>query len=390
MELKEFTSRMQPGINIGNALENFIRMDSSVDKLKRTIIFNEDNTKVQIKFEDYSVMKDGQPKTSIFNSYEELARTTEITEDNIKYIASLGFKSVRLPVYMSYHYNWETHDYDEYWINHIRNIVNWIVENGMICVISMFHEQELNTPVRVENWQDLDNNPNMKKMINVWTKLSEVFKDYSHETVAFELVNEMRLHNYSDTIINYDYLMSVAADIYKRLFDVVRNSGGENANRFIGIYGYTCDYKMLVEKFAPYMDKLFDENVYLTTFVFDDVTFTLCCNEESTRKTWGTDADKKVLDNVFKYMTDAQESIGRPIVISEYGTESYINCDEREFLTNEQVQQYRHDCIENIRYTKMLADKHNIPAMLWDTGYFIDRRINEADPLIYDAMFNNK
>ena len=389
MNLKEFTSKLQPGINLGNTLENVIFMNETIDKIRRTVTFNDDNTKVNIKFEDFTQLTDGKPKTTIFASYEQLYRTPEITKENINYIASLGFRSVRLPVCMSYHYNWNNRDYDEYWINHIKNVVDYIIESGMICVISLFHEQEMNTEVSVANWQNLDTNPNMKKMENAWKKLCDMFKEYSTDTLAFELVNEMRLHNYYDTIINYDYLMNVAANIYKRLFDVVRNSGGNNSKRFLGIYGYTCDYDMLIEKFAPYIDELYDENVYLTTFMFDDVGFTLCCGEEQTRKTWGTSEDKEFMENNFKYMSKAQDEIGRPIVIAEYGIESYINCDEKSFLTDEQVQQYRHDCIENVRYTVQMSNKYNIPAMLWDTNYFVDRRSNQVDQLLYEAIFEN-
>lgn len=391
MTLHEFTAKLNPGINLGNTLENIIRMDTgNMDKLRRIVTFNEDNTKVNIRFEDYSIFKDGKPKVTEFSAYEQLAKTPEITKENIEYIASLGFKSVRLPVCMSYHYNWDTKTYDEYWIKHVKDVVDWIIQSGMICILSLFHEQEVNTEVSVANWQNLDSNPNMERINRAWAKLSDVFKDYSNDTLAFELINEMRLHNYYDTIVNYDYLISVAVDIYHRAFKTVRESGGNNATRILGVYGYTVDYQMLVEKFAPYMNDAFDENTYLTTFVFDDVGFTLCCNEEKTPKTWGSDADKKVLDNVFEYMVKAQETIGRPIVISEYGTESYINCAEKAFLTDAQVQEYRKSCIENIGYTKMLADKYNIPLFLWDTNYYIDRKMNMVDPLIHEAMFNYK
>lgn len=389
MNLKEFTSRLQPGINLGNTLENVIFMNEQIDKIRRTVTFNDDNTKVNIKFEDFNQIIDGKPKTTVFTSYEQLYRNSDITEENIKYISSLGYKSVRLPICMSYHYNWNTGDYDEYWIKRIKCVVDWIINNGMICIVSLFHEQELNTPRSVANWQNLDTNPNMQKINNAWVKLSEIFKDYSVDSLAFELVNEMRLHNYDEIIINYDYLISVAANIYKKLFDTVRNSGGNNKNRFIGIYGYTCQYDILVEKFIPYMNKLYDENVYLATFMFDDPEFTLCCGEENARKTWGTDADKVQIENTFKQIIEAQSKSNRPIVISEWGVESYINCDERQFLSNAQVQQYRHDCIEVVKYTKMLIEKYNIPAFFWDTGYFVDRRINQVDPLLYAAMFEN-
>lgn len=390
MDLKEFTSNLQPGISLGNTLENVIIMNEQIDKIRRTVTFNDDNTKVSIKFEDFNQLTDGKPKTTIFSSYEQLYRNPDITEENIEYFASLGYKSVRLPVCMSYHYDWNTGDYDEYWIKRIKCVVDWIINNGMICIISLFHEQELNTPRSVDNWQNLDTNPNMKKMNNAWAKLSEIFKDYSVDSLAFELVNEMRLHNYDEIIINYDYLISVAANIYKKLFDTIRNSGGNNKNRFIGMYGYTCDYDILIDKFVPYMDKLYDENVYLTTFMFDDVEFTLCCGEEKTRKTWGTDEDKVRMENIFKQIVDTSDKADRPIVISEWGVDAYLSCDERQFLSSEQVQQYRHDCIELVKHAKTLIDKYDIPAIFWDTGYFIDRRINQADPLLYAAMFENK
>lgn len=391
MNIHEFAKKLNPGINIGNALENMIGFDPAAkEKIRRTVTFNEDNTKVNIRFEDFRYFNNNKPKITEYTAYEQLFRTPEITKENIEFIASLGFKSVRLPVCMSYHYNWNTKTYDEYWINHVREVVDWIIGSGMICVLSLFNEQEFNTEVNVANWQNLDTNPNMQKIIRAWTKLSEVFKNYSNDTLAFELVNEMRLHNYYDTIINYDYLMSVAVDIYHRAFKTVRESGGNNTTRFLGVYGYTCDYQMLIEKFAPYMDDAFDDNTYLTTFVFDDVRFTLCCDEKDSPKTWGTPKDKKVLDDAFEYMVKAQEIIGRPIVIAEYGTESYINCAEKTFLTDEQVQEYRRCCIENIGYTKMLADKNGISAFLWDTNYYVDRKMNMVDPLIHEAMFNYK
>ena len=110
MILKEFTSNLQPGISLGNTLENVIIMNEQIDKIKRTVTFNDDNTKVSIKFEDFNQLTDGKPKTTVFSSYEQLYRNPDITEENIKYFASLGYKSVRLPICMSDHYDWNTGD----------------------------------------------------------------------------------------------------------------------------------------------------------------------------------------------------------------------------------------------------------------------------------------
>lgn len=152
-------------------------------------------------------------------------------EQHIKAVAAVGFKSIRIPI------TWKEHidivddtgvvHVDTEFLDYLANVISWCHSYNLSVVINMHHDDQdwlktgmyLTDPVVSTRYK------------SIWSQVADYFKDYG-DWLAFASNNETR--NNSGTweggnVTKYDHfgIMQIQKDFY----DVVRNSGGNNATR---------------------------------------------------------------------------------------------------------------------------------------------------------------
>lgn len=130
-----------------------------------------------------------------------------IEEHFVSAVAAAGFNSVRLPV------RWDTHadkeapyTIDPEYLARVKQVVGWINDAGLVCIINMHHHQSfLEDVVDPEAQNRTPNLANAEKHLaridGIWSQIAAYFADVPNEKLVFELFNEPRdgvssdLHN---------------------------------------------------------------------------------------------------------------------------------------------------------------------------------------------------
>ncbi|KAG8919162.1 hypothetical protein FRC02_001853 [Tulasnella sp. 418] len=146
---------------------------------------------------------------------------TAQTFDDIK---AAGFKSVRIPVTWTHHFQTEAPSYtvDPTWMTRVETVVDWALARGVWVVLNVHHDSW--------EWADLSKYTpgQVDKFEKLWTQIATRFKNKS-EKLIFESLNEPA--GSPDNQVTAD----LYNDLNTRFLNIVRNSGGYNAKRITSL-----------------------------------------------------------------------------------------------------------------------------------------------------------
>ncbi len=242
-------------------------------------------------------------------SFETAWGSPVITQPMIQGYADEGFGVLRIPVAWS---NIMDADYtiDEKYITAVKEVVDWTLDTGMYAIINLHWDA---------GWvNDFPSNEteSMKKYTAIWTQLCDEFKEYN-DYLMFESQNEELGWNTISESESY----ALANRINQTFVDIVRNSGGNNAERHLLISGINTD----ITKTCNSMFKMPNDPSnrcavsvhYYTPPLFaileEDADWGKC------RSTWGTEDDFKELEKYMNMMKTTFVDNGVPVIIGEYG-----------------------------------------------------------------------
>ena len=308
---------MKVGFNLGAALD---RRDGS-------------NRNIDDFIQDKYVIAGKKTKEQAYLDYYQTLDINQevVTEEMIKDIKAAGFNAIRLPVTWRDHLyyiddeghkvkEFDAYDFgypndiekqkeiigklkiEEVWINRVKEVTDWIINNGMYCMINAHADvgQEKVFPVdenpfdddntkinkRIKGWiyvaSEYDNNyyqthPEANReqdallveakhikykqaLSKLWTEIATEFADYGPKLI-FEGFNEIRVDKYPKAYFdengqdNYYLGQGFRADnnnvtqadleklneLNKAFVDAVRATGGNNASRFLSINTYLAE-----------------------------------------------------------------------------------------------------------------------------------------------------
>lgn len=195
-----------------------------------------------------------------FVTYKEtLAGNVPVTEEFIKYLKASGVQAIRLPVtwFNALEMNGQLVSKDtyyaslsarrEFWYNgsinaefmaRVKQVVNWIIENDMYCILNSHHDGAVNNanavnPVRFGTTVhdgETYNQQAIKFLKNIWTQIGEEFKDYGSK-LLFEPYNEVGDDSGSMSVS--ENRSNMALEVTEEFLKLLRSQGGNNANRFV-------------------------------------------------------------------------------------------------------------------------------------------------------------
>lgn len=289
-------------------------------------------------------------------------KATQATMNKVK---AAGFSTVRIPV------TWLGHigaapDYkiDEKWLSRIAEVVGYAEAAGLNAIVNMHHDG-----ADSKNWLDIKTaakDPAVHQQIldqvsAMWRQIADKFKDKG-DFLIFEAFNEIHDggwgwgENRNDGGKQYQCLN----EWNQAFVDAVRASGGENANRILGIPAYCTNVDIAVQTFVMPEDVV-EGRLIMAVHCYDPYDYTL----PATKSEWGHTADesKKVSGNneadlkrVFEKIYNNFIKKGIPVYMGEFG------CVNRATEREQAFQQYY------LKYYAKLAKTYFVPSIIWDNG----------------------
>lgn len=162
------------------------------------------------------------------------------TKPMVDFLKKNGFNSVRIPVTWFQHMKADG-TVDEAWMNRIQEIVDYVIDNGMYCILNIHHDTGADSD-DVKHWIKADEanyKENKEKFEYLWTQIATRFQNYDQHLV-FEGYNEMldasNTWNAPKNANSYKGLNGYA----QSFVNAVRATGGNNATRNLIVNTYAA------------------------------------------------------------------------------------------------------------------------------------------------------
>lgn len=249
------------------------------------------------------------------------------TKEMIDEIKAAGFETIRIPI------TWQGHvtqaedgslTVSEVWLARVKEVVDYAVANDMYVIINTHHDVDAETGYypNSENYESSE-----YFLSTVWKAMAETFIDYD-EKLIFESLNEPRLVG-----SNYEWYFKEsapecqdAAECINRLnqtfVDVVRATGGNNAQRYLMVPGYDASIDGAMTDYYRLPTDTAENKLIVSVHAYTPYNFAL----QSPGESGSTDrffidvaSSTKDIDYLMNSLYDKFVSQGIPVVIGEYG-----------------------------------------------------------------------
>lgn len=351
-------------------------------------------------------------KLGSVNAYETCWGAPTTTKAMVDGMKNAGFKTIRIPVAWS---NMVSDDgnytISDGYFNRVEEIMGYALDNDMYVIVNIHYDGGwwgqfgackkdsagnivADETRRAAAW---------KRYESYWKQISERFKKYSghvifesaNEELGTRLNDELNSNGYgftegmsSDELISGnltdDEKYALVNQINQKFVDIVRASGGNNANRFLLIAGYdtdiskTCDtrYKMPTDTIESH---LMVSVHYYSPYGYCDIAKP---SKEGYIASWGSDDEISTLKSDFKKMKLQFVDKGYPVIIGEYNV-----CDTENSDGTYTRKTGREVFIRNVcEY----ALANGMCPVLWDTGMGYSRSqcrmSNDIDKALFEEL----
>ena len=275
----------------------------------------------------------------------------KITEDLIKAAKNAGFNTIRVPVTWMGHFDESNYTIREDWMNRVDEVVNYVLNNDMYCIINIHHDGSDTT----SSW--LTPEPaNADEMVNcfttLWTQIAKKFENYD-EKLLFAGMNEFH-RGYDQPKDEY---LALTDRLNQAFVDTVRNGGGNNKDRILIVQSYNTNADYLINNLVLPNDTA-ENKLMVECHYYDPWTFA-----GEGRNSWGVGGrtndrwgQEDWVDDKFSQLKAKFVDNGIPVIIGEYG--ATINkagySDTRRYY---------------VEYVTRAAHKNGIVPIWWDNGY---------------------
>lgn len=240
-----------------------------------------------------------------------------ISKAYIDGMASHGIKTVRVPV------AWDTYATNGVIapdkLNRVKEVVGWIEAAGMYAIVNIHWDG---------GWIFNENKPNAYKLTEdvkakfetYWKQIAGALAGVGHKLILEGLNEEGRFTQNGDQNGTPD--IAALNQINQLFVTTVRAAGGYNATRGLLIAGFNTDInKTCVDAFSVPMDPAGAGKLFLSIHFYDPYTFTLMedpADWGSPSATWGTDAEKKALEDQFTKLGNFSKAKKIPVILGEF------------------------------------------------------------------------
>lgn len=267
--------------------------------------------------------------------YSWLPHKQPASRDLIKAVADAGFKTIRIPVSWHNHMNKTSYKIDSVWMNRVKELVDWSLEEGMCVIINIHHdnltEEQIKSHPGFALSKDADIQKKSKAYIKtVWEQISATFADYDNRLV-FELLNEPRCIGESCEWGFYSNLADSKAwnDIitsYEQVgLNAIRKSGGYNTSRYVMAPAYAASDSTLSYYKLP--EDCVDKCLMLSVHAYTPSDF--CLEGETTDYSANKTRIENAISGQFTSLKNNYVSKGIGVVIGEASASDKDNLSSR-------------------------------------------------------------
>lgn len=295
------------------------------------------------------------------------------TQAMITAVHDAGFETIRIPVSWAQHVD-TNYKVDSAYMARVKEVVDYAYNEGMFVILNIHHDNTYvyrefpNKANGMGFFPDNEHKESSTKYLKaVWSQISETFKDYD-DSLIFETLNEPRLEGTylewnSPAWSSDSYLLESANVINyfnQEIVNTIRESGGENATRYIMCPGYGAQWSApLHSSYVLPTDPISTNShkIMVSTHAYEPYEFCLTTNTSAFDNAGKT----KISDEIFKPLYEKFVKNGTAVVMGECGAT---------FKNNQS------DCDAWASYYFGVAEEYDIPAVLWDNNV----RVNPDNP----------
>lgn len=299
-------------------------------------------------------------KTSAYETYWGQPVTTQ---EIVTAMKNAGFDSLRIPVAWTNMMDYESGDFtiNEAYLNRVEEIINYALNADMYVIINdhwdgswwgMFGSATQATRDKA-----------MEMYISMWTQIANRYKEYS-DYLIFESANEELGDRLNDVDVAKDSgtlsreeCYEMTNKINQTFVDIVRGTGGNNAQRFLLIAGYGTDIQNTCNDMFQMPTDTAENKLLVSVHYYTPWGY---CGNTSLSK-WGTQRNYQEQNTLLGSLTKFTEQ-GYGVIIGEYavaladdGSVKENTCD---FFTN-----FLDNC-----------DLYGYCPMLWDCSSLFIRK----------------
>ena len=283
-------------------------------------------------------------------------------------LRSYGFKAVRIPV------TWlaaigpaPEYTIDPAWMARVTEVVGYAQKNGFIVIINTHHDENHGDDHWL-NLKDAPSKPSLNQQIKeeitaVWTQIANNFKDCG-DWLIMEGFNELNDGGWgwsNDFRADPTRQCNVLNEWQQTFVDAVRATGGNNANRWLGISTYAAN-----PEYEKYLKMPSDPagRLMLSVHFYDPSDYTIGekqysdwghTGSPSKKASWG---DEDHVKEVFGNLYDKYVAKGIPVYVGEFGCSLRAKTDTRAWGFFKYY----------LEYIVKAAKTYHLPCFLWDNG----------------------
>lgn len=300
----------------------------------------------------------------------------QTTKKMVDFLKKNGFNSVRIPTTWFQHIK-EDGSVDEAWMNRVQDIVDYVIDNDMYCILNVHHDTGADpSDGSYKHWIKADETnykENKEKFESLWTQIATRFKNYN-QRLLFEGYNEMldtdNTWNAPKNTSSYKGLNGYA----QSFVNAVRATGGNNETRnlVVNTYAAACGDEVLSNLTIP-ADKA-EGHIAVEVHTYAPWDW-------FAKGKWDASCSKEISD-MFTRLNNKFISKGIPCIIGEYGTHGSKSVSKTS--TDSEIQAAADQAADIVRQAKA----NGVATFYW-TSIFegTDRCVPQWTlPTVADAM----
>ncbi|MBQ0163129.1 MAG: glycoside hydrolase family 5 protein [Treponema sp.] len=255
-------------------------------------------------------------------------------QEMIRDLKQKGIKTIRIPISWHCHITDRNYTIDQKWMNRVKQIVDWAIEEDMYVVINCHHDNSLtaNTCSYGSGYYPTKKCSDESKrfLYNIWSQIVIAFNNGYDEHLIFETMNEPRLANLSNEwwFNSGDKTGTEATKMineYNQLIlDVIRKSGGNNATRVVMFPSYAANPQLAMYDCFEVPHDTAKDRLALSAHMYTPYRFAM--GEGTSVFDEGV---KSELDGILDGIKWKFQDEGIPVVIGEMGATNKNNDTER-------------------------------------------------------------
>ena len=253
--------------------------------------------------------------------YETYWCGAKTSRELIHELKEAGFNLIRIPVSWHNHLIDENYTIDPVWLNRVKEVAQWVVEEDMYFIINIHHDNSLKylypDPAHYEQSE--------KYLSAIWSQLAEAFSDFDDHCI-FESMNEPRLvgNQYEWWLNESSSDCRMAADCINQLnqkfVNIVRSAGGNNATRYLSVPGYCASPDGALSSLFKIPDDSADHRIIIEVHAYTPYNYALNLQNKDTRFDLEKDTSKKSeISSFMNRLYNKFIQYGIPVLIDEFG-----------------------------------------------------------------------